>query len=365
MRAVKGFMRFLLVLLVLGLVAVELYIHGVFDFVEDLDKLSSYEELCNYTVSALKNGDEEFKIYLENVTEEEIKAINKDISSFFGHVKAYSIMSENKEGKLKLDIELDRSVNYKVYKALVDNKSTDGFTKKEQALYDKAKEIVNDINANYSDDYDKEEAVHDYIIKNCVYQKNGKGDPEDDIYTAYGALVNQTAVCNGYAEAMYLLLNACGIENEIVIGEADNDNHAWNVVKLEDKWYQVDITWDDPVPDIKDTAQHTFFNITDEAMAKTHSWINANYPVCDSADKNYFQMHKLVCKDYEDVVNKTNKAINKRKPSISLLVPNYNKEEYNLTFVMDNHPEIVKASYSAEDSGIGTVLAINFNYTEK
>ena len=75
------------------------------------------------------------------------------------------------------------------------------------------------------------------------------------------------AVCNGYAEAMALLMTCVGIENQIVTGTADNELHAWNQVCLDGNWYQVDATWDDPLPDRGVFAGHEYFNVTDEIMS--------------------------------------------------------------------------------------------------
>ena len=60
-------------------------------------------------------------------------------------------------------------------------------------------------------------------------------------YNAYGALVKGCSVCEGYAKAYKYLLNSVDIECEIIVSAT----HAWNAVKLEDKWYYVDCTWDD------------------------------------------------------------------------------------------------------------------------
>ena len=59
-------------------------------------------------------------------------------------------------------------------------------------------------------------------------------------------------MCEGYAKAFQYLMNEIGIDNVIVIGTATNsngqtENHAWNYVKLNEKWYAVDTTWDDPI----------------------------------------------------------------------------------------------------------------------
>lgn len=93
------------------------------------------------------------------------------------------------------------------------------------------------IEAFSGTDYDKIYAAHEYLRSRVNYNDNGSYM----VQTAYGALINKEAVCEGYAKAYKLLLNAMGIECDVVI----NAEHAWNVVKLEGKWYLVDVTNDD------------------------------------------------------------------------------------------------------------------------
>lgn len=71
-------------------------------------------------------------------------------------------------------------------------------------------------------------------------------------YSIYGALINKTCVCEGYAKAFKYLANQAGYECEMLQGVGINssgkkENHAWNAVKLKDTWYLVDCTWDDPI----------------------------------------------------------------------------------------------------------------------
>ena len=73
-----------------------------------------------------------------------------------------------------------------------------------------------------------------------------------NIYNIYGALVNKESVCEGYARSMKYLLDSINVPCVLVIGKGTNsdgrtENHAWNYVKLNNNWYAVDVTWDDPI----------------------------------------------------------------------------------------------------------------------
>ena len=91
--------------------------------------------------------------------------------------------------------------------------------------------------------------VHNYLALTCAYDYDNyqAGSIPRDSYTAYGALVKRSAVCQGYSLAFELLMQQLGIP--CVIVESDSMNHAWNAVQLDGTWYHVDVTWDDGAPD--------------------------------------------------------------------------------------------------------------------
>lgn len=98
-------------------------------------------------------------------------------------------------------------------------------------------------------DYEKIKMVHDYLVDSIEYDSSLS---KENIYDIYGALVLRTCVCEGYAKAFQYLMNEIGIDNVIVIGTGTNsngqtENHAWNYVKLNESWYAIDVTWDDPI----------------------------------------------------------------------------------------------------------------------
>lgn len=109
-------------------------------------------------------------------------------------------------------------------------------------------------------------ALHDYLTVNCEYDKENYDNNEipDASYTAYGTLVNRTSVCEGYALTYKYLLNQSGIKCLMV--RSDKMNHAWNLVQLDGKYYQVDVTWDDPTWDQIGRARHQHMFRSDDAF---------------------------------------------------------------------------------------------------
>ncbi|MGN1326516.1 MAG: transglutaminase domain-containing protein [Clostridia bacterium] len=132
------------------------------------------------------------------------------------------------------------------------------------------------IASTYGDEYNQILKVHNWLVNNLQYTTTQTSLSD---YNIYGALVKKTAVCEGYAEAFKYILDALKIPCIIVSGEAMNsqgetENHAWNYVKLNDKWYAVDVTWDDPVVSgssyIPDYFKYEYFLKGSQTMSKDH-----------------------------------------------------------------------------------------------
>ncbi|MCD3217175.1 transglutaminase [Clostridium botulinum C] len=162
----------------------------------------------------------------------------------------------------------------------------------------KANDIIKKIIKTNMNDYEKELAIHDYIVSNSRYDERlFSGNIPGESYTDYGVLVKGVGVCESYAKAMYRLLNAAGIETLFVFGEAINQSgiteaHAWNIVKLNGRYYQLDTTWDNPiVPGGKKYITHDYFNLTDNEMEKDHIWDKSKYPKCYSKTYSFKQKY--------------------------------------------------------------------------
>ncbi len=124
-------------------------------------------------------------------------------------------------------------------------------------------------------DYEKEKYVHDTLIKQVDYHAG-----TDMNQSAYSALVEGRSVCAGYARAFQHVLMELEIPCYYCMGYSGED-HAWNIVKLDDGYYNVDVTWDDTEPSTCD-----YFNKTDADYAKTHmrKGMSVYLPVCNGDD---------------------------------------------------------------------------------
>lgn len=179
----------------------------------------------------------------------------------------------------------------------------DGFTSKEQIDQCESQviavknQILNQIAGK--NDIEKMRYIHDYLVDTIEYDQTfGK----KNIYNIYGALVSKTCVCEGYAKASQYLLNEAGLENIIITGTATNsdgktENHAWNYVNIDEKWYAIDTTWDDPIivggGKLTNTIRYRYFLKGSSTMNKNH-FISTKF----TSGGQDFEFPKLSITDY-------------------------------------------------------------------
>lgn len=143
-----------------------------------------------------------------------------------------------------------------------------------ETLYARCVNILSQIITSDMSELQKETKIHDYIVTNTKYSVSGD---QNTLATADSVILYGVGQCQGYSEAMSLLLGLSGISSTIVSGTAWGTDqkavpHAWNQVQINFVWYQVDATWDDPIPDTGSYAIHTYLNRSDTFMKQDHSW---------------------------------------------------------------------------------------------
>ena len=119
--------------------------------------------------------------------------------------------------------------------------------------------------------------IHDYICNHVDYAYNST---EEQIYTAYGALCTGKAVCQGYAVLFYRLCKEAGLSVRIISGTGNGGPHAWNIVRIGSKYYNVDCTWDG-----QDAATYNEFLLKSEADFRDHT--RESWPVAGSHCLDY------------------------------------------------------------------------------
>ena len=162
----------------------------------------------------------------------------------------------------------------------------------EAKLTEAVAEAMTTLQLNGLSEVKKITKIHDYICNHVDYAYNST---EEQIYTAYGALCTGKAVCQGYAVLFYRLCKEAGLSVRIISGTGNGGLHAWNIVRIGSKYYNVDCTWDG-----QNTATYNDFLLKSEADFSDHtrkSWkvagshylyytsaeFNAQYPMTEKS----------------------------------------------------------------------------------
>ena len=161
---------------------------------------------------------------------------------YSGTVFHIRISSSVPEGDLGKDVKLT-----------VEVKRTDSKEEQEELL-GILENVVTQIEQNAGNDYEKIKMAHDYLIENVEYVNGYDG--------AYSALCLGKAVCNGYAAAFQLMMEELGIPCFMVSNS--ELAHVWNCVYLDGYWYDIDVTWDDPVKGNEEISYHYFLKVKDD-----------------------------------------------------------------------------------------------------
>ena len=156
-------------------------------------------------------------------------------------------------------------------------------------------EIVSSLSGN---NYNKIMQAHDWLVDNVEYGTEKSGN---NAYNIYGTFEVKSVVCEGYAETFKYIMDDIGIPCVLVSGTATNsegttENHEWNYVQIDGKWYGLDATWDDPIISgggkLTKSLKYKYFLKGSEVMNKNHfpngkistSGITFTYPTIESKD---------------------------------------------------------------------------------
>jgi len=173
-----------------------------------------------------------------------ISAVYNDHPELFWLDTSYACKHRGNGQCVEIDLQFNRTA-----------KNPEG----ENAAFEKAAGDIIAQASSLGTDYDKECFVHDTLLRNIDYVRSAEMNQ-----SAYSALVNGRTVCAGYARAFQYVMQQLGVPCYYCVGYAGED-HAWNIVRLEDDYYNADLTWDDT-----GEGTYDYFNKTDADYADTH-----------------------------------------------------------------------------------------------
>lgn len=179
----------------------------------------------------------------------------------------------------------DDTAVVEAYKSGDDSKLTDD---KDKYILKELKKAVGEIIKDGMSEYDKEKAVYDYVFSQTHFNDDSlvaiSDDSEDDeSYNPYGFFHDHSTICVGNATTIKLFFDVLGIDSKI-IHSTENGEHAWNVVKIDGKWYHLDVTFDGG----NEAPDYAYFNVPDTAKDDgSYPWNKEDFPECTATNDCY------------------------------------------------------------------------------
>lgn len=271
-----------------------------FDF--SLKNTLSETQIDIYNRFVYMIDDYQTSFTFENVDKDDVKnayyAVMDDHPEYFWLGRSYNYRTKTWGEQSVISVE-----------PVLYSDDADEIRKAQKQLEKTVKEIVDEAKT-FSLDYDKVLYVHDYLVDHASYDKETldsiRGDDTHTLLigsTSYGCLVQGKAVCSGYSSAFQLLMQRLGIDCGKVNGtrSSEEGSHQWNFVKLDEEYYFIDVTWDDPVmPDGKEVKTHEYFLISHDDLARTHKPNDElPYPQTTGVRYNYYIYNDLYFERYD------------------------------------------------------------------
>ena len=237
-----------------------------FNYVDDYTEsgIKNRNDLINSIYYAINSGTDYIERYIDSDYTNYINDINtltayngaefkKVISTLNNFVHPY-----NSSNNVKISYGGDYKIGITINRAYTQDEINE--------INNKVDKILSENVNNNMPPKEKIRVIHDYIIDHTEYDKLKYENKNNDTYksnTAYGVLIEGYGTCNGYADAMEIFLDKMNIINYKI----SNEEHIWNLVYLDGKWYHLDLTWDDAISDIN-INRDTYFLISTKTLEK-------------------------------------------------------------------------------------------------
>lgn len=223
--------------------------------------------------------------------------------------------------------------------------------------FEAAAQKIIDKALEQDDLFDRVKVIHDAIVDMTDYTISGGSHKSE----ADGPLVYGKALCEGYSKAFMYLCQSVGIECICVAGNANGEGHMWNMLKLDGEWYNMDVTWDDPVGG---SGTYDYFCIPTSKIKSDHKFDNF-FPVPSATADKYSYNNVMGIVEHTSVSDAYNALVEQA-------AANYKKGVYTTTIyltdgLMDSFLKKVSAQSFFRDLSAAGCDASGWsaNYTDK
>ena len=158
--------------------------------------------------------------------------------------------------------------------------------------------------------------IHDFICQNVHYDKLKKQYSHEII----GPLGHGVGVCEGIAKSVKILCDVLNIWCVIALSENNPEKgvkyrHAWNIVKVDKKYYHIDCTFDNSLGNPEE-IRHDYFLLNDKQIFRDHERLVWKMPACEDGERFYYKEKKLSFTKMEDVQKRSQQAVKKGRTLI-------------------------------------------------
>lgn len=193
--------------------------------------------------------------------------------------------------------------------------------------------------------------IHDFICQNVYYDKLKKAYSHEII----GPLGQGVGVCEGIAKSVKILCDALGIWCIIALSEANPEQgikyrHAWNVVRVNGKYYHLDATFDNSLGKKLNLIRYDYFCLNDKQLFRDHQPLVWKVPTCEDGEHFYYKEKKLSFTKMEDVRKRAMQAVKKGKILIFHWRGGYMTKEIAMEMMQIFEEEAVKKEKHARVS---------------
>lgn len=228
--------------------------------------VNNLQELENVIKNELYNRNPHFTINYDGSNDNLENSLNNIINSdayLSNSINSYMWSYEGYNYNFEVEINATHIVSYK--EELKSNEKIDS--------------VLNEIISQNMNVHEKIKSINDWIVL------NGKYDTTLINNSHYDLLFEGNSICNGYALLTYKMLSKLNIPVKLIVGYGNSGPHIWNMLKIDDYWFHLDTTFNDPVPDNEGVVSYDYFLLSDNEIKKDHSFED-NYPI---AEKSYFE----------------------------------------------------------------------------
>ena len=280
-------------------------------------RIDNKEEWLNAIKKANLNLENSITLNIRNFKAEEYE---------LSQLKSYDVSTTAKgnvnEDRARITYSFEYNPNYKMLRVLANEKLYSKLDLEEKQVYSAVKQTTEDIIKDCKTEYDRELAIHNFITDSYKYGPAGTNVPRR-AHTITGIVMDKEGICEAYANLFYMMCRLAKLDVQFVTGSANGIGHMWVMIKLDGDYYHVDVTSDDPAPDVPYRERYDYFNVTDEDIARTHTWEREDYPRCTADKYNYHIYNDYVVSTREELEKFINENLNAGKTAFTFRTRNF------------------------------------------